>query len=321
MNRSNLRALAVSGFITVLMVAIMGQLLASVDRAEATVGDGAQQINTVHSFDGLSPHVIPAAAFVSDGYDPESYFFPFSGGYIEGDATNYGCVVAPVYLPNGVLITDMFVSVYDDDPGRGITVNLRRVNNFSGVTDTMASVSTTVTGTFSGIEVLNDNSIDEPQTVYPDYSYYVTTCVLSSLIRLYSVRLYFVPVADLSVEKTGPVDPTVGIVAPFEVNVTNYGPSDATNVVVTDVLPAGLAFAWASPACSEVSGTVTCNLGSLAVGETESVTISLKPTMVGDINNSADVVSDDNDPNTANNTDAVTVTVQPAYIYLPIILE
>ena len=104
--------------------------------------------------------------------------FPFSGGYIEGDATNYGCVVAPVYLPNGVLITDMFVSVYDDDPGRGITVNLRRVNNFSGVTDTMASVSTTVTGTFSGIEVLNDNSIDEPQTVYPDYSYYVTTCVL-----------------------------------------------------------------------------------------------------------------------------------------------
>ena len=50
--------------------------------------------------------------------------------------------------------------------------------------------------------------------------------------------------------------------------VDNFGPSAASGVTVTDMLPASVAFDTATPsqgACSEAAGTVTCTLGDLAV--------------------------------------------------------
>ena len=136
-----------------------------------------------------SPLVIPAAGFTDDGANPESMFFPFSGGYFTGDADAYGCMVAPAYLPKGAVLTDMFATVYDDDTTYNISVNLRRVDNFSGGTDTMATASSA--GAFTGVQTIVDSTIEFPTIVYPDYSYYVTTCVLSGSVRVYSVRLYF----------------------------------------------------------------------------------------------------------------------------------
>lgn len=137
-----------------------------------------------------SPLVIPAAAFTADGSNPDSMFFPFGGGYFSGDSENYGCMVAPAYLPQGAEITDMYVSVYDDDSAFDISVNLRKVDNFNGgAAVSMASASTS--GQFAGIQTISDYTIVEPVVLYPDYSYYVTTCVLSGSIRLYSVRLYY----------------------------------------------------------------------------------------------------------------------------------
>ncbi len=69
----------------------------------------------------VSPLVIPAADFTDDGFDPDSLFFPFGGGYFQGNSANYGCLVAPAYLPNGVTVTDIFVSVYDNDATVNIT--------------------------------------------------------------------------------------------------------------------------------------------------------------------------------------------------------
>jgi hypothetical protein len=130
-----------------------------------------------------------AAAFTADGSNPDSMFFPFGGGYFSGNADAYGCMVAAAYLPQGAEITDMFASVYDDDATSNLSVTLRRVDNFAGGTVTMADATTS--GQFAGVQVINDFTIVEPIVVYPDYSYYVTTCVLSGSIRLYSVRLYY----------------------------------------------------------------------------------------------------------------------------------
>lgn len=137
----------------------------------------------------VSPLVIPAAEFTADGANPGSLFFPFGGGYFQGNTENYGCMVAPVYLPYGATVTDMFTTVYDNDATYNIAITLRRVDNFAGGTETMGTANSS--GNFAGVTTLNDASITEPLIVYPDYSYYVTACVQSSSIRLYSVRLYY----------------------------------------------------------------------------------------------------------------------------------
>lgn len=136
-----------------------------------------------------SPLIIPAADFAADGFDPDSQFFSFGGGYWGGNATAYGCLIAPAYLPHGATVTDMFASVYDNDGGRDFTVTLRRVNNFAGGTTAMASAATS--SAFAGVTVISDSSIADPVVTYPDFSYYLTLCLGSSSLRLYSVRLYY----------------------------------------------------------------------------------------------------------------------------------
>jgi hypothetical protein len=136
--------------------------------------------------------VIPAAAFVSDGFLPDSFFFPFGGGYFQGNGSNYGCMEAPVYVPAGRNLLRMYASVYDNDPTRSISIALRRVDNFGGGTTNMASVSTSSADVFNGVQILSDTSVIEQSVAFPDYSYYITTCLGSSDIRLYSVRLYIV---------------------------------------------------------------------------------------------------------------------------------
>lgn len=143
---------------------------------------------------GPAPLVIPAAAFSPDGHDFTSgnanYFFPFSSGYVQGGPNAYGCLMAPAYLPNGVTVQEMWSSVYDNDASFNVFVTLWRVDNFTGTpAEIMAQVVTESDST--SIQALLDASIVGPVVEYPTYSYYVTTCLQSADIRLYSVRLYF----------------------------------------------------------------------------------------------------------------------------------
>lgn len=54
-------------------------------------------------------------------------------------------------------------------------------------------------------------------------------------------------------------------------SVTNSGSADATDVVVTDDLPAGFTFVSASAECGESSGTVTCTIALVPMGGHTSV--------------------------------------------------
>jgi len=142
-------------------------------------------------FTETSPLVIPAAAFRSDGILPDSFFFPFGGGYLQGDSQNYGCVVAEVPLPSGVVVRRMSVSLYDNDALFNVGVRLRRVSNFNGSGSMMGSVSTF--GTSSSVRVLTDPYIVDSFIAYPEFSYHLETCLSSGNIRLYSVQLYYAP--------------------------------------------------------------------------------------------------------------------------------
>ena len=136
--------------------------------------------------DDDAAEVIPAAAFTSDGFDPDGFFFSFAGGYINGDGS--ACLKAPAYLPDGAIVTWVYASIYDNADG-DVTVNLQRVNRSTGATNAMASVSTSSNST--SIQQRYDSSISYPDIDYPDYAYYVTTCLDYADHRIYSVRIYY----------------------------------------------------------------------------------------------------------------------------------
>jgi uncharacterized repeat protein (TIGR01451 family) len=117
--------------------------------------------------------------------------------------------------------------------------------------------------------------------------------------------------ADLSIAKDAQVDlsnPAPRIM--YTVDVTNLGPSDAQNVVMTDPLPLDpkkirFLFDTGNGTCTYVlaTHTVTCDVGTLAAGATYSVDIYVDVRgSVGVISNIASVTSSTADPNPANNS-------------------
>jgi len=118
--------------------------------------------------------------------------------------------------------------------------------------------------------------------------------------------------ADLSVVKSASSDATVGSPLTYTITVHNAGPNAATGVKMTDTLPPGVAFVSATSGvgtCSQASGTVTCNIGSLAVNGSVTITIVVTPTAAGDITNTAYVKGTTSDPTSTNNTATLTSTV------------
>lgn len=142
------------------------------------------------TFTGASPLVIPAAAFRSDGHDPDAIFFSFIGGYVRGEHGN-SCLMAPVYLPQFATAEIIYASAYDNDSNSGVNlwINLYRMHNYTGAVDLMAHMETT--SDMDAIQVLSDPSIDYNSVSYPTYSYYIGTCLESTNTRLYSVRIYY----------------------------------------------------------------------------------------------------------------------------------
>jgi uncharacterized repeat protein (TIGR01451 family) len=125
--------------------------------------------------------------------------------------------------------------------------------------------------------------------------------------------------ADLSITKTDSPDPVLqGNNLTYTITVTNNGPLGATNVVVTDNLPASpdIDFVSAtSPSgmCDRTGNTVMCNLGTVANGGTAIVTIVVKTRKSGTLSNTATVASpEDNTPANDSATATTTVTKPPA---------
>jgi uncharacterized repeat protein (TIGR01451 family) len=121
--------------------------------------------------------------------------------------------------------------------------------------------------------------------------------------------------ADLAVTKTvSNATPNVGDTITFTVTLQNSGPDSATNVTVTDLLPAGLTFVSATPS----QGTYTPGTGAWAVGTVtpatpQTLTIQALVVSPGARTNTASVTNSDQfDPNTANNSASATETPQQA---------
>ena len=89
----------------------------------------------------------------------------------------------------------------------------------------------------------------------------------------------------LAVTKAGPAFRYIGRPAKFEVTVTNQGDAPATNAILIDTLPAAVDFVSASDNGTFAAGKVSWNLGTIAVGESKIVNVTLKPNQAGTIRN------------------------------------
>jgi uncharacterized repeat protein (TIGR01451 family) len=122
--------------------------------------------------------------------------------------------------------------------------------------------------------------------------------------------------ADLAVTKTDSADPVqAGGALVYTIQVHNNGPSAATNVVVTDPLPAGLTFVSATPAQASGPNPLVWNLGTIAANTTKTITVNatVAANVSGTINNTVQATTDTPETNTGNNSDSEpTLVINPA---------
>ena len=123
--------------------------------------------------------------------------------------------------------------------------------------------------------------------------------------------------ADLSIVKTGPPSVAGGALFEYVLTVRNAGPDAAANVTVTDALVAGLTLAGATSSQGTCSGTttVTCGLGTLAAGQSATVSLRVYPSMrTGTLTNTATVSSALYDPTPANGSSTATAQLVAAEV-------
>ncbi len=115
---------------------------------------------------------------------------------------------------------------------------------------------------------------------------------------------------------TDSADP-VAFGTPFNYVLTaqNLGPQPAVGVQITDTLPAGLTATVATASqgtCTIGTSSVTCNIGTLGVNATATVTITVTSSVSGTLTNSASIISEVQDPVSGNNSASEQTTIQLA---------
>jgi uncharacterized protein len=133
-------------------------------------------------------------------------------------------------------------------------------------------------------------------------------------------------VADLRITQSiSPPNPRGGQPLTITVTVTNFGPADATNVVLTDNTPPGMNLTSVTPSQGTCSGnpTVVCQLGTILNGGSATVSIVLTPPANGGaFSNTASVVSNQSDPTpVVGNSQPIVVEAADSHHAIPTLSE
>jgi uncharacterized repeat protein (TIGR01451 family) len=123
-----------------------------------------------------------------------------------------------------------------------------------------------------------------------------------------------VPAANLSVVTTPPVTATAGYDDKYTIVVTNLGSDTATGVTLTDTLHSTVKYLSVQTTrgnCTYSLGTITCNIGTLNVNASATITIQVRFLGTGNIPNVAQLQLSgyQYDPDETDNTDTVSTTV------------
>jgi uncharacterized repeat protein (TIGR01451 family) len=216
-------------------------------------------------------------------------------------------------VATGVTLSDIldptltFVSATVSPPTQGsciqssgtVTCNLNTLVSFPNIFVTIVVTPTTAQTTIGNTATVTANEPD-PNPANNSVTDTLTVIPASTDLRVTMMH--------------SPEPVTLGQNLTYFITLNDLGPSTSTNVVLTDVLPDGLAFLSATPSqgsCSQLSGTVTCNIGIMP--SSAFVTIMVTPADTGTATNTASVSGNEADPNPANNaaTNSVTTVAGP----------
>jgi uncharacterized repeat protein (TIGR01451 family) len=200
-------------------------------------------------------------------------------------------------IATGVVLTDTLpagVIFQSSNPGEpicthasgSVTCDLGNLQSLASTSVTIVVIPTTARLITNRAEV----AANEPDPDLADNTDTATTRVEAA--------------ADLEISKDDTPDPVIaGENLTYTLTVTNNGPSRATGIVLTDTLPAGVTLVTA-PDCSELSGSVTCNLGNLDSGESTQATLiaQVGSSTMGPLTNDASVRANEFDPDMENNS-------------------
>ncbi|MDN5803832.1 MAG: hypothetical protein L0H26_04465, partial [Microlunatus sp.] len=121
--------------------------------------------------------------------------------------------------------------------------------------------------------------------------------------------------ADLSLSKTATPNPVVpGSDLTYTITTSNAGPSVAREATIIDTLPTGTAFVGGDPGCEAAEQTITCTIGTVAVGDSVSrqIVVSTPDDFPGPTLDNTARVTSDNDPESGNNTATFTSSTNPS---------
>ncbi|MEO6034368.1 MAG: protease pro-enzyme activation domain-containing protein [Verrucomicrobiota bacterium] len=108
--------------------------------------------------------------------------------------------------------------------------------------------------------------------------------------------------ADLNLSQTvAPQPGLVGQALSYSCSITNFGPGPATSVNLTDILPPGVTFLFASAGCVYADGKVTATVPLLLNGARTNFNIFVVPIAEGLITNTIEITSGSSDSTVSNN--------------------
>ena len=207
--------------------------------------------------------------------------------YVSGSAKLNGSPITPTVTNNADGTTTL---VFD--------LGTLAVNATGEITYQVKIASTFTAGTQS----LTDTATISTTSRESDTSNDTATC---------STSVTFAP--DLSIQKQCPAQPALGATVQHTITFSNHGTATATGVTVTDTLDPGLTYADTAKLNNKpITPTVTNNgdgsttlvfsIGTLAVGDSGTITYNVTISKSGTLNDTATIAANEADANTADNT-------------------